>query len=554
MSEDDNRALRAPLLALPTLLALWIIGSVLLTFLGRLSYPYDLEWMEGGVLAHAWRVSHGLPLYVQPGPDFIPMIYPPGYPTLLATLGSLFGLSHTLGRAVSIAGTLAACAAMLWSSHRHLREPWLGLLGVAVFLGMYESSGAFYDLVRPDGLALGLLTWAIVLGLEDDDKQIKRAGLLLFGAFVFKHNTAALGFAMTFGIWARLGLRSALLFVAWSAIPGLLLTLAMDLGSSGRFTTWLLAVPRSHPMVHDRGMPGAFREMASALPVACVAVALWVLHRTPRESERLPQPLVTVTSSLVAVVAIWTLQEMPKVKGIQAPEYLPAMLTYASVGLTLAAGAWWVLGAALDRRVNGTLFYAAGIGLSAWFTCSVMRAHHGGFLNVYMFLHWTMAYGLVVAAREALREVEGWRGVAIAAAAFTLQLGHTASNLDLDRLVPTEADRAAGDELVAYLRECEGPVLSPFNPWLAAQAGHDPGYHLIAMWDIRFPAGPFHADVEHTLDGVTDRYYGTIVDASDSAGLGISKAYKQDRAFEFGGNVFMPKTGWRRRPSVIWKR
>ncbi|MEQ1572124.1 MAG: hypothetical protein ABMA64_41230, partial [Myxococcota bacterium] len=77
---------------------------------GRWSYPFDLEWMEGGMLAHAWRVSHGLALYPSPGPEWIPFVYPPGYPALLAALSVVAPLDYPLGRAVSIAATLTAAA------------------------------------------------------------------------------------------------------------------------------------------------------------------------------------------------------------------------------------------------------------------------------------------------------------------------------------------------------------------------------------------------------------------------------------------------------------
>ena len=32
-----------------------------------------------GLAAAAAFLAHGLPLYVEPGPDFVPYIYPPGY-------------------------------------------------------------------------------------------------------------------------------------------------------------------------------------------------------------------------------------------------------------------------------------------------------------------------------------------------------------------------------------------------------------------------------------------------------------------------------------------
>src|SRR5262249_3429787 len=38
----------------------------------RFAFPYDLEWMEGGMLNHALRLSEGHTIYPPPSVDFIP--------------------------------------------------------------------------------------------------------------------------------------------------------------------------------------------------------------------------------------------------------------------------------------------------------------------------------------------------------------------------------------------------------------------------------------------------------------------------------------------------
>ena len=170
---------------LPGLLAAYLVFQLAAAWAGRFSYPYDLEWMEGGMLAHAWRAAHGLTLYPEPGPEFIPFVYPPGYSYLLALLGQVVGLSHSLGRAVSILGTLAAGAAISYAISRHYGERLVGALAGVVFLGCYHSSGAFYDLVRPDAACLGLVAWAIVLGMERKRRLLDAAAILLCLAYFF---------------------------------------------------------------------------------------------------------------------------------------------------------------------------------------------------------------------------------------------------------------------------------------------------------------------------------------------------------------------------------
>ena len=102
------------------------------------------------MLAHAWRLQQGLPLYVEPNPDFIPFIYPPGYSAILALLGQVVELDYPAGRWLSIVGTLGAAAAIVFVTARQTGSLVGGIGGAACFLGLYRASGGFYDLVRPD--------------------------------------------------------------------------------------------------------------------------------------------------------------------------------------------------------------------------------------------------------------------------------------------------------------------------------------------------------------------------------------------------------------------
>ena len=73
---NATKVLRAIALAL----AAWFVALLVYVFARRFVYPYDLEWMEGGMLAHALRLADGQPLYAPPSVDFIPYLYTPGYP------------------------------------------------------------------------------------------------------------------------------------------------------------------------------------------------------------------------------------------------------------------------------------------------------------------------------------------------------------------------------------------------------------------------------------------------------------------------------------------
>ena len=99
-------------------MSLLAFAALAWTFARRIGYPYDLEWMEGGMLHHALRFQQGTGIYAAPSIEFIPYLYTPLYPAILAVLGEIFGLGYTLGRVISVlsllgiatVGTLSICA------------------------------------------------------------------------------------------------------------------------------------------------------------------------------------------------------------------------------------------------------------------------------------------------------------------------------------------------------------------------------------------------------------------------------------------------------------
>ena len=179
-----------------------ILGFWLFTVLQRLLYPYDLEWMEGGMLIHAWRIQQDLGIYVEPSSDFIPYIYPPLYPTLLAWLSEIWTLDYWMGRGVSIVGTLLATSALMVGIRRETATWALTWLGGALWLSTYEDSGTFLDLTRADGLMMGLLGWSLVLVRLD---RLKLAGAALWLAFLAKHNAAIVGLPIALWLWREKG-------------------------------------------------------------------------------------------------------------------------------------------------------------------------------------------------------------------------------------------------------------------------------------------------------------------------------------------------------------
>lgn len=474
---------------LPGLLALLALGGWLArTVAPRLTYPYDLEWMEGGMLVHAWRVSQGLPLYTEPSADWIPYLYPPLYPWLMGALGIVVGVDYTLGRGLSLVGVAFACLALVAAVRREGGSTLLGLGSAALFLSTYEDSGTFFDLVRADGLLVALLGWSLVAVRSG---RVVSGGLLLVLAWLTKHNAAAFGLPMLAWLWWAHGRGPALRFALASVGPALALLVALQLSSHGLFLVYLLEVPARHPFVLERFFPGAPTELLGAMPLA-VGLALLgaVAHRLPRAAVPPPDA---------------------------------------------------------DRR-QGQVYWGACLAL-AFLLCMVMRGHHGGFLNVLVPGHWAVALwgGLgAVALRRA------WPGAATVLLTACVLAGQAwQGRWEVEPQQPTAADRAAGDALVERIRAIEGEVLMPHAPWYPVLAGKAPSFPLIALWDIDHGGrlAPFASRVD---EAIAARRWAAIIVPDGKLGHGLATHYRQDEVLRYTGRAFYPKTGWPVRPRLVF--
>jgi hypothetical protein len=529
--------------------ALAVALLVLSTWARRFGYPFDLEWMESGMLAHVWRVDHGLPIYVRPNVDFMPFVYPPGYSWVVAGLSQVAGLSLQAGRAVSIASTIAAAAALMFG-FRRAGASWALCLGAAaVMLGTYPQSGAFYDIVRPDALSLALFAWAIVLGLEEDRRAPVAAGLLLAGAFLVKQNAAIAGLPMLIGLAMR-GWRPAVAFAAASIGPALGAVALLQWRSGGAFLVWLVEVPRSQNLVWTRAWLDTPREWGTALPVALAAMGLWACWEGAARQRAIPAAVAAIAPVWFGALGAWWFTYEPPPDG--APVYnSPASLAYWAIGAIPAALALRVAGGLARRELppwRGV--YLAGVLLTVGAMSLAMRVHDGGYINVHMPVFWCIAgaFGAVLlgveragAGRPAIR--------ATVSGALAVQLAWSLALLHPGRLVPTPADVAAGWRIVDRIRGIDGPILSPFSAWIPVYAGQAPSLHAQGVWDVNYAGGPYRDDLVVIERALRDHHWSLIIGGQATFLGDLTKHYEvADELIPIGDPRLTPKTGVDVRP------
>ena len=545
---------------LPLALAAWLTARILPVWLERMTYPYDLEWMEGGMLAHAWRLARGLPLYGEPSPDWVPYIYPPGYSAILAALGGPDGLSYGLGRFVSIAGTLAAAAAIVRVAQLAGRGGVVpGLVAAACYLGTYRASGGFFDLVRPDGLAMGLWSWSVAMAVDKRRGSDIASGLLLCAAYLVKHSMAATGIPIAFALLLRDGWRGMVRFVVASALPAALITLQLQLRTDGRFLRYIVEIPRSHPMVWGRIVPGTPGELGVWLLLAILASAGLLLLAFPYRTAGVRWPIVVFPAAVVGALGGARVLSGPLTSEGVPPASVAVLFVACACFVASAVVASMHAGFVLVGGVRAWRWWlAAGVGAMALAVGGLMRGHYGGFMNVLMPVHWSLCAGLAVAA-VTLRA--WWPGLPVHAATallLTAQVGLIGRRLDMEAIVPDQEDRDAIAGLAEALRKCpEGAILSPHAAWAPVLVGRPPSTHLIAWWDLNHRRSPFHGAIGTMGEAARAHHWSCVLlGGKQPVKLGANGRIDLEASYEaLPGVVFPPamrtKTGWRVQPRQI---
>ncbi len=481
----------------------WWLGS---TVAGRLTYPFDLEWMEGGMLLHAMRVRDGLPIYVAPNPEFIPYIYTPGYAWLVGMVGRVVELGYPMARAISVAGT-ALAALLLVLGVRQEGHRWsLGLGAAALFLSCYDEVGAFFDVVRNDGQQVLLMGAAVLLCRRATRPALAAGGLALFLAFTTKHNMAMLGLPIAVALWRVHGWRRAGWFAAWSAVPALAWTGWMQLSSDGYFLTYILAIPATHPIVGARLFPQAEKELLAAFPwpiaLACAPLA-WTL----------------------GAAILRRVRELPK------PERAPITA---------------------ERRF--ARWYWIGVMTMGMIMVVLMRGHHGGFQNVLMPGFWLIALmtciGLGALVKRATHPLG--RALLLLACAVVVAWQTWDGRWERDRYTTTDADIAAGEEVLEHIRAFDGPVWMPHSPYYPVMVGKEPSLALIALWDVTHARSPLKRESRAINLAIKEQRYDAIIVASKKLKYGLEEHYSHSETIGYKGRALYPKTGWRVRPRFIY--
>ncbi len=135
------------------LAAFYVVGLLWL-FSQRLVYPYELDWVEGGMLTSVIEILSGRSLYVAPSIAYVPFVYAPIYFYVSAILAKAIGASLLVLRLVSVAAILVSLMMIVLIVVGETRSWFWGFASAGLLAALYPASGYWYDLARVDSLFL----------------------------------------------------------------------------------------------------------------------------------------------------------------------------------------------------------------------------------------------------------------------------------------------------------------------------------------------------------------------------------------------------------------
>lgn len=466
--------------------------------LARLRYPYELQWLEGAVLGHIDRVRAGVPVYTQPTLDWVPFLYPPLYYYLSAAVSLLTGPGFVAPRLLSLAATGTSLLLLARMVLEETGEPRDALLAAGLFAATYPLSGFWFDLGRVDALFVALLLAGIWrLRRARGPAGALAAGMVLALAALAKQ-TALLVAAPLLAYLLLREPRRAL--VAGAGLGGTVLAavLLLQQQSRGWFTFYVFEVP------------GSPYHLAGQLDLASAAAFV---------TTDLLDPLPIIC--WLVLILLWRRARGHGTGG--EPTYLVAGVVMIGVG--------WLFRTHRDADLNDLMPAYAALALLVGLAQPTLR-------------HWIAALPPATAAGARL------------ALAVLLLLQFLALSYNPRHLVPTAADRAAGDEIVALLRALPGEVYVPYHDYLAVRAGKRQRAHALPLGDVvRSRIEPHRTHlIEQGRAAVEEQQFAAILldDRQYLQGFDLDRYYRLERVlFEPEDDRFLPPVSSPLRPQYL---
>jgi hypothetical protein len=445
------------------ILLIFFLGFSFYCISQRLTYPFELEWIENEMVAHGMMLARGHWIYSAPATEFIAEIYPPGYYLAIAVFFKLFNtVNFFIPRLISAAALVGILILLYRIMIKEGGARSIGLLVSGFFLSFYEIHGTWFDLARADMLLyVLLLLGCYVLAYGERRFAAALGAALLLVAACYTKQTG-IYFLPFIGLYLLFkDKKQCLIFSA--ATGGLLLTLffLLQYTSDGWFGTYVLFNPLRFNQVllkplselqfrmlfemRDKLIPEMRYEIFYKLPVFFTMVLAFMLYRIVSVTKASTFSLWECTS-LAAPLAYFTIRPHP---GSERNDFL-CMTVWGCILL----GLFLIRLIAAARRDDDNRIQ----------------------ITVYLLL--------------------------------TLQLCLQLYNPVL--LVPTPQDEKKGIEFINLVKNMPGEVYIPYHTLYGYMAGKKPIFNGGAYWSYQMLAKELFRPAD-LIEKIKNKYFSAII-------------------------------------------
>ena len=509
------------------ILLIFFLGFSFYCISQRLTYPFELEWIENEMVAHGMMLAQGHRIYSAPATEFIAEIYPPGYYLAIAVFFKLFNtVNFFIPRLISAAALVGILILLYRIMIKEGGARSIGLLVSGFFLSFYEIHGTWFDLARADMLLyVLLLLGCYVLAYGERRFAAALGAALLLVAACYTKQTG-IYFLPFIGLYLLFkDKKQCLIFSA--ATGGLLLTLffLLQYTSDGWFGTYVLFNPLRFNQVllkplselqfrmlfemRDKLIPEMRYEIFYKLPVFFTMVLAFMLYRIVSVTKASTFSLWECTS-LAAPLAYFTIRPHP---GSERNDFL-CMTVWGCILL----GLFLIRLIAAARRDDDNRIQ----------------------ITVYLLL--------------------------------TLQLCLQLYNPVL--LVPTPQDEKKGIEFINMVKNMPGEVYIPYHTLYGYMAGKKPIFNGGAYWSYQMLAKELFRPAD-LIEKIKNKYFSAIIiddkgylnakgervvvdnvklllTANDALSTVVAENYTLARRISYSSDSeFRTVTGFQTRPELI---
>jgi 4-amino-4-deoxy-L-arabinose transferase-like glycosyltransferase len=251
----------------------------------RMRYPFELEWIEGGMVDQVQRLVHGQNMYAAPSINYVPYLYPPLYFYLSALASLIFGSGFFPLRLVSVIASLVSFVVIFMIVHAETRDKWAALLSTGLFAAVFRVTGAWLDIARVDSLFLAF--WLLFVYFARGRQSWKSAVLVgIFAGLAYLTKQTALITCLpvlAYLFWRNW--KQALLASGIAALIVGITTLILDLSSSGWYSYYIFGLLSQQ----TEWLPLQFitfwkNDLAVHVPLA-ILILLFFLAGRPRQDR-----------------------------------------------------------------------------------------------------------------------------------------------------------------------------------------------------------------------------------------------------------------------------